>query len=65
MNLSCAARCFKVVSSAKYLGVFIDDKLNFQEHIKHLEKKVLRSMGILSKLKNYLPTHALLKLYFL
>ena len=64
MNLSCAARSIKVVSSAKYLGVFIGDKLNFQEHIKHLEKKASRSVGIISKLKNYVPTHALLKLYY-
>ena len=35
MNLSCATESIKVVSSAKYRGVFIDDKLNFQEHIKH------------------------------
>ena len=64
MNLSCAAGSIKVVCSAKYLGVFIDDKLNFQEYIKHLEKKVSRSVGILSKLKNYLPTHALFKLHY-
>ena len=64
MYLSCAAGWFKVVSSAKYLDVFIDDKLNFQEHIKHLEKKVSRSVGIISKLKNYLPTQALFKLYY-
>ena len=65
MNLSCAAGSIKVVSSAKYLDVFIDDKLNFQERIKHLEKKVSRSVGILSKLKNYLPKHALFKLYYM
>ena len=64
MNLSCVAGSINVVSSAKYLGVFIDDKLNFQEHIKHLEKKVSLSVGILSKLKNYLPTHAMFKLYY-
>ena len=64
MNLSCAAWSIKVVSSARYLYVFIDDKLNFQEHIKHLEKKVSRSVGILSKLKNHLPKHALFKLYY-
>ena len=39
INLSCAAGSIKVASCAKYLGVFIDDKLNIQEHIKHLEKK--------------------------
>ena len=64
MNLNCAAGSIKVVSSAKYLGVFIDDKVNFQEHIKHLEKKVSLSVGFLSKLKTYLPTHALFKLYY-
>ena len=64
MNLSCAAGSIKVVSSAKYLGVFIYDKLNFQEHINYLEKKVSRSVGILSKLKNYLRLHALFKLYY-
>ena len=64
MNLSCAAGSIKVVSSAKYLGVFIEDKLNFQEHIKHLVKKVSRLVGISIKLKNYLPTHALFKLYY-
>ena len=63
MNHRFAAGSIKVVSSAKYLDVFIGNKLNFQEHIKHLEKKVSRSVGILSKLKNYLPTHALFKLY--
>ena len=64
MNLSCAAESIKVASSDKYLGVFIDDKLSFQEHTKHLEKKVSRSVEILSKLKNYLPTHTLFKLYY-
>ena len=58
INLSCAAETIKAVSSAKYFGVLIDDKVNFQEHIKHSEKKVSRSVGILSKLKNYLPEHA-------
>ena len=64
MNLRCAAGSIKVVSSAKYLGVFINDKLNFQEHIKYLEKKFSRSVGILSKLKNYLPAHALFEPYY-
>ena len=35
-----------VVSSTKYLGVVIDNKLNFKEHIQTLEKKIARSVGI-------------------
>ena len=41
MNLSCATRTVKVVSSTKYLGVLIDDKVNFQEHSTHLREKSL------------------------
>ena len=63
MNLSCAAGTIKVLSSAKYHGVLIDVKLNFHAHIKYLEKKVSRLVEILSKLKNYLPEHALFKLF--
>ena len=51
------------MSSAKYLGVFIDDKLFFKEQIKVLEVKVARSVGILCKLKHVLPRKTLLQLY--
>ena len=52
-----------LVSGAKYLGVFIDDKLLFKEQIKVLEVKVARSVGILCKLKHVLPRKTLLQLY--
>ena len=47
---------------AKYLGVFIDSRLNFHSHIKSVENKVARSMGILSKLKHFLPSNSHVKL---
>ena len=28
---------FPIVKSYKYLGIWIDENLNFQEHIKHIE----------------------------
>ena len=49
---------------AKYLGVFIDSRLNFHSHIKSVENKVARSVGILSKLKHFLSSNSLLKLYY-
>jgi len=36
--------------ATKHLGVFIDPQLNFSSHIKNLENKISRSVGILSKL---------------
>jgi len=41
----------KIVDHVKYLGIKIDSKLNFQEHIKTLEGKVACSIGMLSILK--------------
>ena len=51
------------VSSTKYLGVFIDNILNFKEHILTLENKIARSVGILSKVRYNFPLKTLLQLY--
>ena len=42
---------------------FIDSHLNFNYHIKSVENKVARSVCILSKLKHFLSSTSLLKLY--
>ena len=52
-----------IVSSTKYLGVFIDNRLNFKEHILTLENKIARSVGILSKVRYNFPLKTLLQLY--
>ena len=52
------------LSSSKYLGVFIDDKLNFKSHIKHFVSKISRSIGILSKLRFLFNSSTLLLLYY-
>ena len=52
------------VKSVKYLGVIIDNRINFYEHIKVLECKIARSVGILTKLKTILPKQNLLQLYY-
>lgn len=49
---------------AKYLGVYIDDKLSFKSHISYIEKKISRSVGIISKLHKYLPCKTLLTMYY-
>ena len=44
-------------------GIYLDYKLNFLDHIKLVEIKVARSVGILYKLKYFLPKDALMQLY--
>ena len=48
----------------RYLGVNLDSKLNFQNHIKIIEHKLSRAVGILWKLKSLIPQTALLKLNY-
>ena len=50
--------------TVKYLGVTIDDSLNFNAHIKFLENKLARSLAILFKTKQYLNTSTLVQLYY-
>ena len=47
LNLSSKGTPVNIVRSAKYLGVIIDNELNFHEQIKVMEGKVGRSVGTL------------------
>ena len=62
-NMTFADSFIATVPNSKYLGVIIDNKLCFYEHIKLLESKVSRSVGILTKLKSFIPQQTLLQLY--
>ena len=50
-------------SSQKHLGMHLDKKLNFEEHLSKVETKVNKSLGIIRKLQNVLPRSALLTVY--
>ena len=53
-----------LVSDHKFLGITIDDKLKFDTHIKLLCKKISKSIGIMFKLKEYVPQCVMLKIYY-
>ena len=48
----------------KYLGVFIDDKLTWCNHIAYLENKLSRSVGLFYRMRQFLSDSALESLYF-
>ena len=52
------------VSSIKYLGVTLDERFSCPEHIISLRKKISSSAGILSKLRYYVDTQTLIKVYY-
>ena len=45
------------------LGVTIDDKLTFSEHIKDISKRASQKVGVLQRLRNLIPCSAKLQLY--
>ena len=52
------------VRAFKFLGVTLDQNLNWKSHIDNLRKKCCSSVGILYKINKFLPESALLSLYF-
>jgi hypothetical protein len=44
--------------AVKYLGLVINEKLEWSDHVNHLLKKLSPASGILWKLRNKLPLHA-------
>ena len=43
------------VEQTKYLGVFIDNKLNWADHIDYLTTKLSQAAGVIYKLRKLLP----------
>jgi hypothetical protein len=52
------------VESCKYLGVIIDESLNWTEHIAFIYKTLVKFTSIFYKLRDVLPSACLAKLYF-
>ena len=52
------------VKSTKFLGVLIDEKLNWIAHTNHVSLCISKALGILYRIKNALPNRLLLMLYY-
>ena len=52
-----------VVKCSKNLGVQIENSLTFEKHIDVVCKKVSKLVGLVSRLRYFLPKHVLLKFY--
>ena len=53
----------ELVTSAKLLGLEIDSELSFTSHVEKICKKLSQRIGVLKKIRSYLPTKQRL-LYF-
>ena len=52
------------VKNTKFLGVIIDKKLTWKDHINYVAAKVSRAIGMIAKAKKYLRQEAILTLSY-
>ena len=51
-------------TSAKFLGIYIDEYLTWQDHIRHVNRKMARAMFAIKQVKYLLPNNTLINLYY-
>ena len=54
----------KIKSQIKYLGVYIDQHLHWEPQIKHINSKLAKNMGIITKLRHYVNLRTMKQLYY-
>lgn len=48
----------------KYLGLVLDSDLNFKEHVGQLARKLTSIVGMIHRVKSFVPRHTLITLFF-
>ena len=64
LYLTIRGRDLDVVQKVKYLGVQVDNSLDWKEQIKVISSKVSKALGLLKHAKNFLSESSLKSLYF-
>ena len=62
--LNISGKELDVVQKVKYLGVQVDNSLDWKQQIKVISSKVSKALDLLKHAKNFLPESSLKSLYF-
>lgn len=62
-TVTCTCDTIKRVDSVKYLGIILDENLNFYKHILHLSKRARKLINIMRLLRNNAPKQILKQVY--
>ena len=63
-NLILENNVLEQVAKTKFLGVYIDQHLEWKTHVNFIAAKISKSVGLLYKAKYYLPSNSLLTIYY-
>ena len=63
VNLNINKNNIKQVDKFKYLGLYLDNKLSWQDHVQNLNTKLAKFTGVIYKMRNFTPRKILMMLY--
>ena len=63
-SLHLDANNVEIVNDVRFLGFYIDNKLNFSKHINYITGKIARNTGIFYRIRNSLPLKAKINFYY-
>ena len=62
-SLKLANHRLKRVTEVKFLGVIIDENISWEPQINHLKKKLMSSIIVIKRIKQFIPKNEYLKIY--
>jgi len=62
-NLSIDGNSLQRVENTKFLGVYVDEKLNWKKHFDHIAHKISKGLGAMGRVRNIVPNNVLLMIY--
>ena len=64
LNVEMQGNNIDCVTTTKYLGVIIDNKLKWTSHILYIKNKISKTIGLFYKMRQYLERKSLINLYY-
>ena len=63
-NVSIGSNVIERTECTKFLGIYIDHRLNYNVHVMTLSKKLSQISGIMRRIANFMPPSVLRQVYF-
>ena len=63
-NITICGMNVTYTKNTKFLGVIIDNKLRWSDHINYIKNKIVKYIGIIHKTQNFVVKHTLRNFYY-
>ena len=63
IRIKIGAGSIQRAESTRFLGIYLDEQLNFSHHVNHISKKISKTLGVLNKTRDVFPPNIRLMLY--